>query len=198
MEIRGAGELLGEDQSGQIQQIGFSLYSEYLQRAVSAMQAGEDPDQDMVRQRIAEVELHLPALIPDDYLADVHARLTLYKRIASAESDEALRELQVEMIDRFGLLPPPVNNLFEVSKLRQRARAMGITRIDLSKQGGSLEFEEETLADPDALFRLMTLHPGRYRLAGPQRLVVRLEDADASERLAFASALLDQLSPATH
>ncbi len=105
LEIRGAGELLGEEQSGQIEEIGFGLYSELLDRAVRALKSGKVPDFDLASEHDAEVELHVPALIPDDYLADVHARLTLYKRIASARDTDGLRELQVEMIDSFGLLP---------------------------------------------------------------------------------------------
>ncbi len=107
LEIRGAGELLGEEQSGQIEQIGFSLYTEMLDRAVRALKSGKVPDFDLTSEHEAEIELHVPALIPDDYLPDVNARLTLYKRISSARDEEELRELQVEMIDRFGLLPDP-------------------------------------------------------------------------------------------
>jgi transcription-repair coupling factor (superfamily II helicase) len=195
LEIRGAGELLGEGQSGQIQQIGFSLYSEYLRRAVSALQAGIEPDEDLTREQLTEVEMHLPALIPEDYLADVHARLTLYKRIASAGEERELRELQVEMIDRFGLLPEPIQNLFEVTRLRQRARSLGISRIDVGEQGGSLEFQPDTVADPDRLLSLMTSQPGRYRMAGPRRLLLRLDGADNKERLLLTAELLDELAP---
>ncbi|HEX7338585.1 MAG TPA: transcription-repair coupling factor, partial [Rhodanobacteraceae bacterium] len=108
LEIRGAGELLGEEQSGQIQQIGFGLYNELLERAVKALKSGKVPDFDLTDDHETEVVLHAPALIPDDYLPDVHTRLTLYKRIASARDDDALRDLKIEMIDRFGLLPDPV------------------------------------------------------------------------------------------
>src|SRR5258705_1900264 len=112
LEIRGAGELLGEEQSGQIESIGFSLYSELLERAVVALKNGQIPDFDLTSDHEAEVELHIPALIPDDYIADVHTRLTLYKRIASARDAYALRELQVEMIYRFALMPEPDKNRF--------------------------------------------------------------------------------------
>ena len=118
LEIRGAGELLGVEQSGQINQVGFSLYSDMLARAVAAMQNGEEPDLEAPMRRGIEVELHVPALIPETYLADVQARLTLYKRIASAADSAALRELQVEMIDRFGLLPDATKNLFAIAELR--------------------------------------------------------------------------------
>ena len=121
LEIRGAGELLGEGQSGQIQEIGFSLYSDLLERAVKALKNGKVPDFDLSSEHEAEIVLHMPALIPDDYLPDVHERLTLYKRIASADDKAALRELQVEMIDRFGLLPTQVKNLFATAALKLRA-----------------------------------------------------------------------------
>jgi transcription-repair coupling factor (superfamily II helicase) len=112
MEIRGAGELLGEEQSGQIQEIGFELYNDMLTRTVKALQAGLEPDMDNALPAVAEINLHLPALLPDDYLPDVHLRLVHYKRIASARSEEALRELQMELVDRFGSLPEPTRNLF--------------------------------------------------------------------------------------
>src|SRR6185312_6363726 len=111
LEIRGAGELLGEEQSGQIEEVGFSLYTEMLDRAVRALKSGKVPDFELTSEHEAEIELHVPALIPDDYLPDINARLTLYKRISSARDEEELRELQVEMIDRFGLLPEPVKHL---------------------------------------------------------------------------------------
>ena len=119
LEIRGAGELLGAEQSGQINQVGFSLYSDMLARAVSALQRGEEPDLERSLHDGIEIELHLPALIPESYLGDVQSRLTLYKRIASAKDANVLRELQVEMIDRFGLLPDMTKNLFEIAELRQ-------------------------------------------------------------------------------
>lgn len=111
MEIRGAGELLGDEQSGQMQEIGFTLYNELLERAVNALKSGKTPDLDNMARHTVEIDLHVPALIPSDYLPDVHTRLVLYKRIAAAADKEALRELQVEMIDRFGLLPEPVQTL---------------------------------------------------------------------------------------
>src|SRR3546814_1529355 len=121
LETRGAGELLGEEQTGQIAEIGFSLYSELLERAVRSLKQGKIPDLDASHSHGAQIELHIPALIPDDYLPDVHTRLTLYKRIASARDGEALRELQVEMIDRFGLLPAPAKNLLADADVTIRA-----------------------------------------------------------------------------
>jgi transcription-repair coupling factor (superfamily II helicase) len=193
MEIRGAGELLGEEQSGQIQQIGFSLYSELLARAVAALRDGREPELEQPLHRGTEVELHVAALIPDTYLADVHSRLTLYKRIASAADATELRELQVEMIDRFGLLPEAVKNLFEIARLRQQSEKIGVMRLDIGEQGGRLEFSENSTADPRALVRLIRDQPGRYRMAGPQKLSILLDEANAAQRLELAGTLLRQL-----
>ena len=124
LEIRGAGELLGEEQSGQIQEIGFALYMEMLERAVNALKSGKIPQLDQPMHQGPEVDLHVASLLPDNYLPDVHLRLVLYKRIAAAANADELRELQVEMIDRFGLLPEPAKNLFRIAELQAgRARA---------------------------------------------------------------------------
>jgi transcription-repair coupling factor (superfamily II helicase) len=193
MEIRGAGELLGDEQSGQIQQIGFSLYSELLNRAVTALKEGKEPGLDEPLHRGVDVELHVAALIPDDYLHDVHSRLTLYKRIASATDEAGLRDLQVEMIDRFGLLPDPVRNLFAIAGLKQQATALGITRLDFGPRGGRVEFAADTRASGASLVELIRERPADFRLAGPDRLQITLEEPDDSKRVEEARALLDRL-----
>jgi len=195
MEIRGAGELLGAEQSGQIHQVGFSLYSDMLSRAVEALRRGEDPDLAQPLHRGIDIELHLPALIPDSYLGDVQSRLTLYKRIASARNQAALRELQVEMIDRFGLLPEPIKNLFEVAGLRLLAERIGITRLDLGPQGGRLEFAEDTRADPTAVIQLIQQRSRDYRLDGPQKLRILIQQENGEDRITEASTLLTRLLP---
>jgi transcription-repair coupling factor (superfamily II helicase) len=144
-------------------------------------------------RRGVDIELHVPALIPEPYLADVQARLTLYKRIASARDDDGLRELQVEMIDRFGLLPEPVKNLFEVAGLRLEAERIGITRLDFGPQGGRLEFSEDTRADPGAVIRLVQQSRGRYQMDGPQMLRIRAEVGDARERFEETARLIRAL-----
>ncbi|NIP17827.1 MAG: transcription-repair coupling factor [Xanthomonadales bacterium] len=194
MEIRGAGELLGEDQSGQIQQIGFSLYSELLSRTVAALRDGREPDLAKPGRDSVEIELHVAALIPETYLADVHTRLTLYKRIASAPDEGGLRDLQVEMIDRFGLLPPPVKNLFVIAELRQQAGRIGIERMDIGESGGRVIFTGSSSADPESLVALITGEPDTYRMAGPQRLMVTLEGASGTDRIGLARRLLKQLA----
>jgi len=196
LEIRGAGELLGEEQSGQIHEIGFSLYSDMLARAVEALRSGREPDLELAGDHGTEIELHLPALIPETYLADVPARLTLYKRIASAPDEAALRELQVEMIDRFGLLPEAAKNLFSVAALRQLARQVGIARLDFAAQGGRLEFGADTRADPAAIVELIQRQSQDYRMDGPQKLRILLQEEDPARRIEIARTLLQSLVPA--
>jgi transcription-repair coupling factor (superfamily II helicase) len=195
MEIRGAGELLGAEQSGQINQVGFSLYSDMLARAVDALRNGKEPELDQPVHHGIDIELHVPALIPSDYLADVQARLTLYKRIASARDSAGLRELQVEMIDRFGLLPQPIKNLFEIAGLRLNADRVGIKRLDFGPQGGRVEFPEDTRAEPAGLIRLIQERSLDYRMDGPHKLRILIEEEQAARRFDEASQLLNRLVP---
>jgi transcription-repair coupling factor (superfamily II helicase) len=157
------------------------------------LRKGEEPDLDQAPQRGIEIELHVPALIPDDYLADVQARLTLYKRIASATNSQGLRELQVEMIDRFGLFPEAIKNLFEIAELKLTAQRLGIMKIDFGPQGGRVEFSEKTLADPGALIRLIQARSRDYRLDGSQKLRILMQAADAAVRFREVQSLLDEL-----
>jgi len=193
LEIRGAGELLGDEQSGQIQEIGFGLYTELLERAVRALKSGKVPDFDLSSEHETEVELHLPALIPDDYLPDVHTRLTLYKRIASARHDEALRDLQVEMIDRFGLLPEPTRTLFAIAGLKLMATPLGIRKLDFGPNGGRITFREKPELDPMGIIRLIQGQPRVYKLDGQDKLKVLLELPGAAERIRTAQEILVQL-----
>jgi transcription-repair coupling factor (superfamily II helicase) len=200
LEIRGAGELLGEEQSGQMAEIGFSLYTELLGRAVRSIREGklagiDALGLDLEQARGAEVELHVPTLIPDDYLPDVHARLTLYKRISSARSVDDLRELQVEMIDRFGLLPDPAKHLFAVAELKLDADALGIRKFDLGAAGGRIQFIEKPKVDPMSVIRLIQGQPKHYRMEGPDKLRLTLELPDAAARLQAARGLLATLRP---
>ncbi|GAB2569485.1 transcription-repair coupling factor [Dyella jejuensis] len=193
LEIRGAGELLGDEQSGQIQEVGFGLYTELLERAVRALKSGKVPDFDLSSEHETEVELHLPALIPDDYLPDVHARLTLYKRIASARDEDALRELQVEMIDRFGLLPDAVKNLFAIASLKRMATPLGIRKLDFGANGGRVTFRDKPEIDPMAIIRLIQSLPRVYKLDGQDKLKVTLELPGASERIRAVEDILGRL-----
>jgi transcription-repair coupling factor (superfamily II helicase) len=197
LEIRGAGELLGDDQSGQIQSVGFGMYMEMLQRAVAALRRGELPDLDAPLEEATEVNLHSPALIPDSYLPDTNTRLIMYKRIAAAGSEGALRELQVEMIDRFGLIPDPLRHLFLIARLRNRARALGIAAIELGPEGGTIDFREDTAVNPLALVTLVQSDPQAYQLAGATRLRCRIGLEEAQARVAFIDELLDTLAEGT-
>ena len=196
LEIRGAGELLGEDQSGQMAEVGFSLYTELLERAVRSIKAGHLPDVDVGQERRgADVELNVPALIPEDYLPDVHTRLTLYKRISSAPDKEDLRDLQVEMIDRFGLLPDPAKYLFATAELKLAANALGIRKLELGEHGGRIVFESKPNIDPMAVIQLIQKQPRLYAMDGPDKLRIKVPLPDAPDRFNAAKALLATLSP---
>jgi transcription-repair coupling factor (superfamily II helicase) len=162
--------LLGDEQSGQIHEIGFSLYMELLERAITALKSGKQPELNKPLQQGAEIDLQIPALLPDDYIADVHTRLVLYKRISSAQSREDLRELQVEMIDRFGLLPIPAKNLFAVTELKLEAQPIGIKKIEAGVKGGRILFDQEPKVDPAHLIRLIQTRHQEYKLEGGDKL----------------------------
>ena len=196
LEIRGAGELLGEGQSGQIQAVGFTLYMDMLERAVKAIRKGEQPNLEQPLGSGVDINLRVPALIPEDYLPDVHARLILYKRIASAENEDALNELQVEMIDRFGLLPEPAKHLMRLTLLKLKAEALGIAKIDAGPQGGRLEFGAQTPVDPLTLIRLIQSQPNRYKFEGATVFKFQLPMERAEERFNALEALLERLAPA--
>jgi transcription-repair coupling factor (superfamily II helicase) len=196
LEIRGAGELLGEEQSGQIESIGFTLYMQLLDEAVEAIRDGRTPNAELPLSHGTEMNLRIPALIPDDYLPDVHNRLMLYKRIASMDNKDALKELQVEMIDRFGLLPQPAKNLMHQSELRIRAEALGITKVDAGKEWAAFEFGSSTPVDPLILVKKVQSAPSEFRLEGANSFRFRLKDASTSGKLDGIADMLGQLSPA--
>ncbi len=194
LEIRGAGELLGEEQSGQMQEIGYALYMEMLDRAVKALKSGKVPNLDQPMHQGPEVELHVASLLPDEYLPDVHLRLVMYKRIAAAANADELRELQVEMIDRFGLLPPPAKNLFRVAELKQAARTLGLRKIDVGPGGGSVTFEPDTRVDPGVLIRFVQQNSRTHRLDGGVKLRFTLPIEEDEKRFAAVQSILDALS----
>jgi len=194
LEIRGAGELLGDEQSGQIQSVGFGMYLTMLERAVAALRRGEIPDIDAPLDQGTEVNLHSAALIPETYLPDVNGRLVLYKRIAAAKDEEELRQLRVEMIDRFGLLEAPTKHLFEIARLRLRAQALGIRTIEAGPTGGSIEFAESTTVDPLTLVQLVQSQSQTFKLAGANRLRFETDNAEIDQRAQFVDRLLDSLA----
>jgi transcription-repair coupling factor (superfamily II helicase) len=193
LEIRGAGELLGDEQSGQIQEIGFSLYMDMLGRAVESLRAGREPDLDAPFDSGVDINLHVPALLPEDYVPDVHLRLILYKRISACRDAEEQRELAVELIDRFGLLPPAAKNLLRIAAIKLRAARMGITKIDAADAGGYLVFGDESNIDPVALVQLVQNSSRTYRLQGSHRLQFRVDLTDIAKRFALIETLLDTL-----
>jgi len=195
LEIRGAGELLGDGQSGQIQAVGFTLYMEMLERAVKAIRKGEQPNLEQPLGGGPEINLRLPALIPEDYLPDVHARLILYKRIANAADEDGLKELQVEMIDRFGLLPEPTKNLIRLTLLKLQSEKLGITKIDAGPQGGRIEFSADTSVDPMVLIKLIQSQPNRYKFEGATLFKFQVPMERPEERFNTLEALLERLAP---
>jgi transcription-repair coupling factor (superfamily II helicase) len=195
LEIRGAGELLGAEQSGQIQEIGFALYTELLQRAVAALRAGTLPDLEASIHHGPEIDLRVVALLPEEYMPDVHMRLVMYKRIAGAPDHEALRALQVEMIDRFGLLPEPAKTLFTLTELKLVAARLGVSKIDAGSSGGRIQFRADAPIDPVSLVRLAQSAPRDYRLdgSGTLRFTAAIEEPQA--RIKLVAELLRRLAP---
>ncbi|WP_180999202.1 transcription-repair coupling factor [Pectobacterium odoriferum] len=197
LEIRGAGELLGDDQSGQMTSVGFSLYMELLESAVDALKAGREPSLEDLINSQTDVELRLPALLPDDFIPDVNTRLSLYKRIASAKTTAELDELKVELIDRFGLLPDASRYLLQIAALRQQAQALGIRRIEGNEKGGFIEFSEQNRVDPSHLIGLLQRDPDTYRLDGPARLKFMKDLSDRPQRIEFIGSLLGNMAQHT-
>jgi len=194
LEIRGAGELLGEDQSGSMCQVGFSLYMEMLDQAVAALKEGKQLSLDQVMSTQTEIELRVPALLPDDYIFDVSLRLSLYKRIASCKNKNELDDIQVELIDRFGLLPQPSKNLVQIAKLRLKAQTIGISRIEASATGGSIEFSNDTSVDPMLIIGLIQKNPAVYSMAGASKLKFVKANDDTQKRFTLISNILNDLA----
>ncbi len=195
LEIRGAGELLGESQSGQIDEVGFTLYMELLNRAVASLKAGTGVDLDTPVNRGAHIDLHVPALLNEAYLPDAHMRLILYKRIASVMQREELDDLQAEIIDRFGLLPEAGKVLFQITGLKLLASPLGISKIEAGPKGARVEFEKNPKVDPAAIIRLLQSAPRLYKLDGPNRLRILGDMPDAASRLNAVRTLVEALGP---
>ncbi len=193
LEIRGAGELLGNEQSGQIESSGFSLYMELLDAAVKALKEGREPSLDELTQQHADIELRIPALLPEDYLGDVNMRLSFYKRIAAAESKQELDELKVELIDRFGLLPEAAKNLLQIAELRLQVEPLKVLRIDAGTQGGFIEFAPSAKVDPEKFIRLIQKEPIVYRFDGPLKFKFIKDLTETNVRLAFVVELVKTL-----
>ncbi len=195
LEIRGAGALLGEEQSGDMQEVGFTLYMDLLSRAVDALKAGETIDfEKSLLQHHTEIDLHITALIPETYLNDVQLRLQFYKRIANTKNQRELDEIQIEMIDRFGLLPDPLKNLIAVTELKHQADRLGISKIDANEQGGKIEFHQKPSIKPETIIRLIQQPNQQYRLDGPVRLRFKLPTHPLTERIQLVAHIIQQIS----
>ena len=194
LEIRGAGELLGDEQSGHISKIGFTLYMEMLEGAVSALKEGKELSLNQMLSHQCDIDLRIPALLPDDYVNDVNMRLSLYKRIASCSSEQELHELKVELIDRFGLLPDPAKNLLEQSLYKHQATELGVKKLEMHALGGSIEFYQDHKVDPMFIIGLLQSQPKIYRMEGPDKLKFAITAEKPNERLELIKQLLEQLN----
>ena len=181
LEIRGAGEVLGDNQSGEMQEIGFSLYSEMLNQAVRALKAGREPDLDEPLGVTTEVNLHIPALLPEDYCPGVHERLVIYKRLANCETEDALEDLKEELIDRFGLLPPPTESLLAAHQLRIAGKSLGVKKIDSAPERTIISFKPKPAFEPIKLIQLIQ-KDGRYRLHGQDKVKIERPVPALNER----------------
>jgi transcription-repair coupling factor (superfamily II helicase) len=193
LEIRGAGEVLGEEQSGEMQQIGFQLYVDMLKAAVDALKAGREPDLTEPLRVAAEINLHVPALLPETYCSDVHERLVLYKRLANCETEAELTAMQEELIDRFGLPPEPTQALLACHRLRIVGEHLGVVKIDSGPERTQLQFGPNPDFDPAKLIALIQ-KDGRHRFAGPNRVRIERAAPMLEERVALVREFLARLS----
>ncbi|HZF23654.1 MAG TPA: transcription-repair coupling factor [Burkholderiales bacterium] len=192
LEIRGAGEVLGESQSGEMQEVGFALYAEMLNAAVKSLKAGKEPELSGNFNPGTEINLHAPALLPEDYCADIHERLVLYKRLANCETPEELEAMHEELVDRFGLLPDPAKVLLETHRLRITARQLGISRIDAGPESLLLQFIPNPPLDPAKIIGLVQSRKN-FKLSGQDRLRVEAAMPDIAARVSQARAVLKDL-----
>ncbi len=190
LEIRGAGEVLGENQSGEIQQVGVSLYTEMLKRAVRDLQQGKEPDLTQPLEVVSEINLHAPALLPNDYCSDVQERLTLYKRLANCESDDDLQALQEELIDRFGEMPPQTRTLLETHRLRMLVKPFGVAKMDASESQISIQFGQHAPIDPVKVIMLIQKDK-TIKMSGPDKLIRKVSTPDLKQRVAAVKSLLE-------
>jgi transcription-repair coupling factor (superfamily II helicase) len=193
LEIRGAGEVLGESQSGEIQEVGFTLYAKMLERAVRKLRSGKGDELEGTVDISAEVNLHVPALLPESYCSDVHERLALYKRLADADSRDALDALREELVDRFGELPEPARALLECHEVRVAARPLGVTRIDATHEAVQLQFMKNPPVDGAKVIAFIRARRNA-RLAGPERLRIEAKLPAWQERAQAVKDILKQLA----
>ena len=183
LEIRGAGEVLGESQSGEMQEVGFQLYADMLKAAVSALKAGREPDLSAPLGVATEINLHVPSLLPSSYCSDVHERLVLYKRLANCETADELQSMAEELVDRFGRPPEPAQALIACHRLRLIAKPKGIAKVDAGPERSTLQFVKAPPFDPASLIAIVQ-KDGRVRFAGPDRIRIERAAPTLPERVA--------------
>ena len=181
LEIRGAGEVLGDSQSGSMTEVGFQMYSDMLASAVAALKAGREPDLEAPLSAITEINLHAPALLPNDYCGDIHERLTLYKRLANAATRDDIEVLEEELVDRFGRIPDPTRALLETHRLRIDAKPVGVSKIDATPETVVITFGQDARVDPAKVIRLIQTDK-RYRLVGNEKLRLDMAIPDIAQR----------------
>lgn len=192
LEIRGAGAVLSESQSGEMQEIGFNLYNAMLDTAIKSLKDGHEPDMQYPLGVATEINLHVPTLLPDNYCQDIHERLVLYKRLANCAENEQLDDMQTELIDRFGLLPDPAKALLDSHRLRIAAQPLGIIRIDASTESIQIQFKPEPPIDPARIIQLIQ-SSREYSLAGPERLKIQVSIPEVRNRVIRIQQLIDTL-----
>jgi transcription-repair coupling factor (superfamily II helicase) len=193
LEIRGAGEVLGESQSGEMQEVGFQLYAEMLRSAVSALKAGREPDLSAPLGVATEINLHVPSLLPERYCSDVHERLVLYKRLANCETAEQLELMQEELVDRFGTPPEPAQALIACHRLRLVAKPKGIAKVDAGSERTTVHFVKHPPFDPATLVAIIR-NDGRVRFAGPDRVRIDRAAPTLADRVALVKEFVGRLA----
>jgi transcription-repair coupling factor (superfamily II helicase) len=193
MDIRGAGNLLGEEQSGHVREVGIELYQEMLEEAVSSLKDG-GAQTELADQWSPTINLGAAVLIPEEYVADLNVRMSLYRRLAAIETREDIDRFAAELIDRFGPLPDEVRHLFEIVTIKQLAKQAGVEKIDAGPKGGTIAFRGNRFANPLALVQLIGSHSGTMRVRPDQKIVITRDWATADDRLNGAKAVLGQLA----
>ena len=189
MEIRGAGELLGDEQSGHISEIGFNLYMDMLTTAVKALRSGQKLDLDKPLHTGIEIDIGMSALIPENYIPNTYIRLQCYKRLSDIKTADELDDLQAEMIDRFGLLPLPLKTLIHISEIKLLAKPLGIKKIEMHHNGGIIEFDKNPHINPMNIIKLIQIQPDKYQLKGQEKLIFHLRSHEESRVNTLKSVL---------